>query len=91
MLWLLPYLGYAFAASAVASAAGYAAVTRFSVVQRVLVAALNRALGKFTDSKLKGGHTYHVERSDAGKYYDQMWRREFFNASQDLQFSLELN
>lgn len=67
MLWLLPYFGYAIAASAVASAVGYAAVTRFSVVQRVLAVALDRALNAITKG-LDGKTTpYTVEHTETGK------------------------
>ena len=66
MLWLLPYFGYALAASAVASAAGYAAVTRFSVVQRVLAVALDRTLRKITDNLEGGAHSYNVEHTGTG-------------------------
>lgn len=65
MLWLLPYVGWTLAASAVASAAGYAAVTQFSVVQRVLAAALSRALAKLAKSE-DGQSTYTVEHTETG-------------------------
>ncbi len=65
MLWLLPYVGWTLAASAVASAAGYAAVTQFSVVQRVLAAALSRALAKLAKTE-DGRSNYTVEHTDTG-------------------------
>jgi hypothetical protein len=65
MLWLLPYVGWTLAASAVASAAGYAAVTQFSVVQRVLAAALSRALAKLAKSE-DGSSSYTVEHTETG-------------------------
>jgi hypothetical protein len=67
MIWLIPYIGYALAASAVAGAAGYAAVTHFSVVQRVLAVAVDRALRKITDRLEGGEHSYHVEHTETGK------------------------
>ena len=66
MIWLLPYLGWTLAASAVASAAGYAAVTQFSVIQRVLAMALDRALRKLAGSE-DGRSTYTVEHTGTGK------------------------
>ena len=66
MLWLIPYVGWTLAASAVASAAGYAAVTQFSVIQRVLALALQRALSKLAKSE-DGSATYTVEHTDTGK------------------------
>ena len=66
MLWLIPYVGWTLAASAVASAAGYAAVTQFSVIQRVLALALQRALSKLAKSE-DGISTYNVEHTDTGK------------------------
>ena len=65
MLWLLPYVGWTLAASAVASVAGYAAVTQFSVVQRVLAMALDRALRKLATSE-DGKPTYTLEHTGTG-------------------------
>jgi len=66
MLWILPYFGYAFAASALASAAGYAAVTRFSVVQRVLAVALDRALKRISKNIDGSFEKYTVEHTETG-------------------------
>jgi len=65
MLWLIPYVGWTLAASAVASAAGYTAVTQFSVIQRVLALALQRALSKLAKAE-DGSATYNVEHTDTG-------------------------
>ncbi|KAL4553401.1 hypothetical protein Ndes2526B_g03263 [Nannochloris sp. 'desiccata'] len=65
MLWLIPYVGWTLAVSAVASAAGYAAVTQFSVIQRVLALALQRALSKLARSE-DGSATYTVDHTDTG-------------------------
>jgi hypothetical protein len=66
MIWLIPYVGWTLAASAVASVAGYAAVTQFSVIQRVLALALQRALSKLAKSE-DGSASYTVEHTDTGK------------------------
>ena len=67
MLWLLPYVGWTLAASAVASAAGYAAVTQFSVVQRVLAMALDRALSKLAKSE-DGTPQYTIKHTGTGTW-----------------------
>jgi hypothetical protein len=67
MIWLLPYLGYALAASAVAGAAGYAAVAHFSVLQRVLAMSLDRALRKLTLDEEGGPPRYRVEHTPTGE------------------------
>lgn len=72
MLWLLPYVGWTLAASAVASVAGYAAVTQFSVVQRVLAMALDRALRKLATSE-DGKPTYTLEHTGTGNAQRRTW------------------
>lgn len=63
MIWLLPYVAYALAAGA----AGYAAVSRFQVVQRVLAGSIERALRKVAENLENGKHAYTLERTDAGE------------------------
>ena len=68
MLWLLPYIAWTVGASAVVGAAGYAAVTHFAVVQRILVAVVQRNLRRITDDGEDGAPSYHVERTKTGRW-----------------------
>eukprot|EP00887_Chlorella_sp_A99_P007742 scaffold20.g7742.t1 len=69
MLWLLGWLGYAALASAVAGAAGWAAVQRFSIVQRVLQTVVERALRAVAEC---GDTGYRIERTETGEEQAQV-------------------
>jgi len=63
MLWLLPYFAYAAAASAGFAAVSYTAVTQLSVIKRIIVAVLERALKKFA---VTGKDGYTINRTPTG-------------------------
>ena len=66
MWWLLPYVGYAAAASLAAGAVGYAAVTRLALVQRLLARALDRALRQMTAGSDAEYSVQHTETGGCG-------------------------
>ena len=66
MWWLLPYVGYAAAASLAAGAAGYAAVTRFALVQRLLARAVDRTLRNLTAGSDVAYSVKHTESGGCG-------------------------
>jgi hypothetical protein len=66
MWWLLPYAAYTLLGSAVAGVASYAAVTRFSIAQKLLKMAVERALNMLAASDDDAPPTYHVHHTQTG-------------------------
>lgn len=67
MIWLLPYFAYAAAASAGIAGLGYTAVTRLSVVQRILSSVVERTLRHYAVLDKGGKLGYTVNRTESGK------------------------
>lgn len=64
VLWtLLTYVGYLAALGTAVGATAYVAATRFSLVQRLLAGAVDKALRRVCDT---GGAAYSVTHTDAG-------------------------